>query len=266
MQISIMLVDDIDIAIDLLFKHDRPRAVLNLLTSMRIAKKPFRVDQCVQALLDALSSNESVYDMEKYHIVELIKLLQSEPSVAQDDLFKIEWAYLPLLNRHGGAVPKLLENTLTNDPEFFCEVIRLIYRSEKEGRSQKKSTEAAKANASKAWKLLREWKTPPGTQEDGSFNADDFIEWLQRVKVICTESGHLDISLYYVGQVLAYSPADPDGLWIHKTIAAAMNARDADEMRRGYRTRTVQQTRQTRHALYRPNRRTPEISSGRTVP
>jgi hypothetical protein len=38
-----------------------------------------------------------------------------------------------------------------------------------------------------------------------------------------------------VGHVLYYSPSDPDGLWIHHSIAEAMNGKDAKNMRVGYR-------------------------------
>jgi hypothetical protein len=37
-----------------------------------------------------------------------------------------------------------------------------------------------------------------------------------------------------VGQVLVHAPADPDGLWIHRSVAKALNARDAEDMRNGY--------------------------------
>jgi len=39
-----------------------------------------------------------------------------------------------------------------------------------------------------------------------------------------------------VGQVLIHAPADPDGLWIHRSAAKALNARDAEDMRDGFRT------------------------------
>ena len=39
-----------------------------------------------------------------------------------------------------------------------------------------------------------------------------------------------------LGQVLIYAPPDPDGLWIHATVAEALNAKDAEEMRRGFHT------------------------------
>ncbi len=229
---------DLDIAIEKLIEYGRPHAAINCLDRMRHAKQPINVDQCVRALLAALSSGEPTYVVDGYHIVELIKFLQEEPSIHQDDLFRVEWAYLPLLDRHRGAAPKLLESRLASDPEFFCEVIRLIYRSKKEDQQSKEPTEESKTIATNAWRLLHEWKTPPGTQEDETFSAGHFNEWLQRVKTLCIESGHLEVALIHIGEVLIHAPSDPDGLWIHRSVATALNDRDADEMRSGFRTGT----------------------------
>lgn len=175
--------------------------------------------------------------MDQYHILELIKLIQTDPSVSQDDLFKVEWAYLPLLDLHSGAAPKLLENRLANDPNFFCEVIRLIYPSKKDDQPSTEPSEEAKAIATNAWQLLHAWKVPPGTQEDGSFDEKRFAEWLQRVKTVCAESGHLEAALTHIGKVLIYAPQDPGGLWIHRAVADALDDRDADDMRAGFKTR-----------------------------
>ena len=205
---------------------------------MRHAKQPIDSNQCVRALLAALSFSEPSYAMDGYHIVELIKFLQADPTVNQDDLFRVEWAYVPLLDRHRGAAPRLLESRLANDPEFFCEVIRLIYRSKKEDQPSRELTEESKAIATNAWRLLHEWKTPPGTQQDGKFSEERFTEWLQRVKEVCTESGHLEVALINIGEVLIHTPSDPDGLWIRRAVAAALNDREADDMRDGYRTGT----------------------------
>jgi len=174
--------------------------------------------------------------MDGYHIVELIKFLQAEPTVNQDDLFRVEWAYVPLLDSYSGAAPQLLESRLANDPEFFCEVIGLIYRSKKEDQSSREPTEESKAIATNAWQLLHEWKVPPGTQQDGKFSEERFTEWLQRVKEVCTASGHLEVALINIGEVLIHAPPDPDGLWIHHAVATALNDREACDMRDGYRT------------------------------
>ena len=226
--------DDLAIAIEKLIEHGRPHAAINCLDRMRHAKQPIDVDQCVRALLAALSSGEPTSAMDKYQIVELIKFLQSEPSVNQENLFKIEWAYLPLLDRHLEAAPKLLESRLASDPEFFCELIRLIYRSKKEDQPSKEPSEKIRTIATNAWRLLYEWKTTPGTLEDETFSAEHFSEWIQRVKTLCVESGHLEAALNEIGKVLIHAPSDPDGLWIHRAVATILNDRDADDIRSGF--------------------------------
>ncbi len=227
---------DYSFAIEKLLAHGRPHAAINCLYRMCYDKQPIDTNQCVRALLTAPSSSEPGYAMDGYHIVELIKFLQAEPSVNQDDLFRVEWAYVPLLDRHRDAAPKLLESRLANDPAFFCEVIRLIYRSKKENQPSREHTEESKAIATNAWRLLHEWKTPPGTQKDGTFSAAHFTAWLQKVKEVCVESGHLEVALGSIGEVLTHAPPDPGGLWIHHAVAAALNDRETDDMRNGFRT------------------------------
>lgn len=224
------------IAIDKLIEHGRPHAAINCLDRMRQAKQPINVGTCVRALLAALSSSEPSYSMDAYRIVELIRTLQESPEVAPDDLFRVEWAYLQLLDRHHEATPKLLENRLAADPEFFCEVIRLIYRSKKTEVSTNDPSEEGKTIATNAWHLLNKWCTPPGMQGDGSFNDSHFSSWLQRVKEMCAESGHLEVALINVGKVLIHCPPDTNGLWINCTVADALNAKDAENMRSGFRT------------------------------
>lgn len=229
---------DLAIAVEKLIEHGRPHVAIGCLDRMRHAKQPINGDQSVRALLAAISSNEPSYARDGYHIVELIKLLQAEPSINEGDLFRVEWAYVPLLNRHRGAAPKLLEWRLANDPDFFCEVIRLIYRSKNEDQPSREPTEESKAIATNAWRLLHQWTTPPGTLKDGTFSDECFTEWLQRVKESCAKSGHLEVALINVGEVLIHTPPDPDGLWIHRSVASALNERDVEEMRRGFRTAT----------------------------
>ncbi|MEN8132388.1 MAG: hypothetical protein ABFS45_19860 [Pseudomonadota bacterium] len=227
---------DIGVAIDKLIEYGRPHAAIDYLDRMRHDKQPLDKARTVIALLDAASSEEPSYAVDAYRIVELIKALQDDPDTDPDDLFRVEWAYLPLLNRHSGASPKLLENRLASDPAFFCEVIRLIYRSKNEKKSEKEHSERDQAIATNAWSLLHEWQTPPGTQLEGSFSQEQFRLWLQQVEETCSESGHLEVALTHVGQVLFYCPADPQGLWIVQAAADALNNMNAEEIRKGYRT------------------------------
>lgn len=225
-------------AIDKLIEHGRPHAAINCLYRKHQNKQPINANQCVRALLDALSTDESSSNMDAYHITTLIKFLQTKSDVNQEDLFSVEWAYIPLLDGHRGTAPQLLENRMATDPEFFCEVIRLIFHSDKEDPSASEPTEQSKAIARNAWRLLEKWETPPGSQQNGTFSEDNFTEWLEKVKEVATESGHLGIALSKIGEVLIAAPPDPDGLWINRAIASALNDRDAESIREGYRRGT----------------------------
>lgn len=230
--------DDLFLAVEKLLEYGRPRAALNCLHMARYNQKEIDNLQCIRALFAAVSANEPSYKMDTYQIVELIKFLQEDPAVDPDELFRLEWVYLPLLDGHSGAIPRTLERRLAKDPDFFCELIQLLYRSRKEDHPSKAASAEMEALASNAWRLLYEWRIPPGTEEDGNFSTERFAKWLQHVKDVCEESGHLEVALIEIGKVLSYAPPDPDGLWIHRSVAAALNDRSAEDMRHGYHNAT----------------------------
>jgi hypothetical protein len=226
----------LELAIDQLIQHGRPYAAIRCLQRMLHDKQPFDSGRAVRALLAALKSSESAHSMDAYEIVEVIEALQSDPNTNPDDLFHVEWAYLRLLDRHSNASPKLLGRRLANDPQFFCEVIRLVFRSKKEENLNEEPTEEKKNVATNAYHLLSEWRTPPGCREDGTYDGDALAPWLDAVRREATDTGHLEISMTMIGHALIYVPSDPDGLWIHRSAAAALNAKDSGDMRDGFRT------------------------------
>lgn len=227
---------ELGFAIDKLIEYGRPYTAINCLYGMHHNKRPISVSQCVGALLATLSSSELYDSMNAYPIVELIKFLQTSSEVSQDELFHVEWAFLPLLDDYHGATPKSLENRLASDPEFFCEVIQLVYCSKKTDVVPNRQYKNPEVIATRAWQLLYKWRIPPGRQKDGDFDDAQFSSWLQRVKEICRESGHLEVALVDVGKVLIHCPPDKNGLWINCTVATALDARDAEDMRDGFYT------------------------------
>lgn len=226
----------LEVAIDHLVQHGRPHAAITCLHRMLHANQSVDSQRTVRALLAALDSSESAHAMNVYDIMEVIKALQDDPSTNPDDLFRVEWAYLPLLDRHHGASPKLLEQRLADDPKFFCEVICTVFRSMNEKRPSEEPTEQQKNITTNAYRLLHEWRWPPGSLKNGTYDGDKLTTWLEHVKAECTESGHLEIALTMMGHVLIHTPPDPDGLWIHHSAAAALNAKDVNDIRDGFQT------------------------------
>jgi len=225
---------ELNFAIDKLIEYGRPHAAIDCIYKDIHDKKPLDTLRIVRALMSAISSPEPPHSMDAYHIVEIIKALQDDKVTTSDDLFRVEWAYLPLLDGHHGATPKYLENRLATDSKFFCEVIGLVYRSKNIPKTEPEPTEQEKEIATNAWRLLHEWRTPPGIQDDGSFDGANFNEWLKETWNTCRETGHLEVALSHIGKVLFYCPADPCGLWINKIAAAALNRKDAEKMRNGF--------------------------------
>lgn len=231
---------ELHVAIDKLLEYGRPNAAIQCLYAILHDKQLLDKKQTIRALLSALSSTEPPYSMDMYYIVEIIKALQDDPDTNPEDLAPIEWAYLPLLEGDRGVLPKTLENRLASGPEFFCEVIRRVYRSKKEHKSERKRTEQEVAIAQNAYRLLHKWQTPPGMQPNGSISKEHLVRWLESVKVTCIKSGHLEVALTHVGQVLFHCPPDPDGqLWIDCAAAEVLNSRDTDEMRNGFATAII---------------------------
>lgn len=227
--------NDLEFAIDKFLYYEKPHLAISCINALFHRKQELDKNKIAKALLMVISLQPNIPNIDYYTTIELIKVLQDDPDFDQDQLFKIEWAYLRLLDHHHGASPKLLENRLATDPDFFCEVIRFIYRSKKEDSTITSHSEESKNIALNAWRLLHDWQIPPGTQKDGSFNDSQFSDWLKQVENKCCESGHWEVAQTNIGEVLIYTPADQNGLWINKTVAEALNSDDAKEMRNGLR-------------------------------
>ncbi|HEU5081547.1 MAG TPA: hypothetical protein VFT72_20205 [Opitutaceae bacterium] len=200
--------------------------------------KPEQIDEklAVRTLLELLEKQDQLGRSRDLHdVIDIIKALQTSAKVSPDDLLRIEWSYLPLLDRFSGGSPVYLSKRLATDPAFFCEIIRLLYRSKDQLKKKAEEIdERRKRVAELGYKLLHNWHRPPGRNDDGTFDPAALQSWIYAVEKSCAESGHLEIALTHVGHVLKYAPPDPSGLWIHKAAAEVLNAENADDARSGY--------------------------------
>jgi len=229
----------LETAIDRLVDYGRPLAAIGCVRKMVDEKQPLNNSQVVRVFQAMFKSPESLHDMNVHAILEIVKALQNDPNMNPDDLFQIEWAFIPILDRFQGAYPKLLEHRLAEDPVFFCEVIRIVFKSTKENSPIEEPTEQQKNMATNAYYLLHNWRMPPGSHKDGTFDGDTLNAWLEKVKEISNESGHLDVSLSAVGQVLFHAPPDPNGFWIHHSAARVLNIKENKKMRNGFYTAVI---------------------------
>jgi len=227
--------DNFSRAVDHLLEFDRPFAALRCLSVMHHKGLPLDVERTIAALRSGVASTETPDQMASFELVELIKGLQVDGDAPDEAVSSIEWAYLPLLDEHSGAAPVRLEQKLADEPDFFAQVVQTVFR----GVNQDAPTEVPPEQAANGYRLLTDWRTPPGTHPNRPFDGAALGRWLDTVVALTTPSGHRDIALNMAGQVLRHLPPDETGLWMDRTAAAVINASDLQPVRDGLRTGIV---------------------------
>ncbi|MFV1922213.1 MAG: hypothetical protein ACMZ63_06395 [Methylotenera sp.] len=219
------------LVVDKLLEVKRIHSAINVLHHRFREGKGLDIDRSVKALLSINDSVDQTNQMSTYDTQELIKALQADPNTPEDDLFKVEWFYVQLLDELHGNKPVILQKKLATEPPFFAELMRLMYKPDDAGDDYPKPNEEKKNLATNAWRLLQNWKLPPGLK-DGVFNATDFNDWVVAVKLQAKEDKRYDITMQEIGKVFYYYPESDGGLWLPKEVAEVL---DGDEdMRIGY--------------------------------
>jgi hypothetical protein len=221
--------ENIHLALQKLIDHERADEALMCMFKMMLGENAIPNDIAIHALLEVKSSER----LGGYELGKLIGHIQKQADIDPNTIRRIEWKFMPVLGELNPAKPTLLSRGLADDPSFFCEVIRAMYRSEKEPPSEEEPTQAKRDVAMNAYRLLKEWDIPPGKQADGTFDDDAFRTWLAEVKRSTVESGHLSSALYQIGEMLFHTPTDPKtGLW-PPSVCEALDVPEHDRMREG---------------------------------
>ena len=220
-------------AAEKLLENFRPRAALLCIYQLALEKKPLPTDLAIKILLAAVSEGAEKIRFDPHEVGEIIEQLQEDPNTDQEGLFKVEWAYMPMLDPDFAGAPRTMAQRIADSPDFFLQLIQLVFRSKKEKKKTKPSPERQR-RAENAYRLLRAWRIAPGTNRAGAFDPTAFAAWVVKAKQLATKSGHLRVALSELGQTLPYGPRDSSGLWVHQAIAKVLNEKDAEVMRSGF--------------------------------
>lgn len=168
-----------------------------------------------------------------YDLGVLLEQAQDAPELDQMEVAKIEWAFLPLLEhrRH----PKALFAALSKDPSFFVELVSLVFRAEDEPPKDKDEvSDEDREKASRAYSLLHDWRTLPGSRPDGTIDGEVLMNWVIRTRELLREANRLAIGDQQIGQMLSGSPHDKDGSWPCAAVREVIEKMESDEIERGF--------------------------------
>jgi hypothetical protein len=139
-------------------------------------------------------------------------LEQHRETLGIDRVARLEWGFLFALG-YDPEVPALHEG-MSDNPEFFVEVICAVYRSRRaeEPETPEADVDQQEVRARHGYHLLSSWNRPPGLA-DAHLDSDRLHAWLDEAKRLLDERGRLEVGLVHFGHVLASAPADPNGDW-----------------------------------------------------
>lgn len=171
-----------------------------------------------------------------YEVEQLFETLDKRNDVAPQTLIKLEWYFLPLLASYGNRrSPKLLHNELANNPDFFIDVFKWIYKPENEEEIEKTELpdEQLQNRSRQAYELLHSWKQIPGVDEKFNINEEFLWYWINKVREFAINYGKLNVADAYIAQVLAQYP-ETEKSWPLDEICNVLETINTDSIRRNF--------------------------------
>lgn len=208
----------------------RPVAALSAV-SRRIGEIP--TEEVVSLLMDGVAEHNtnagaqlatSFFDPEKA-IMELAK----RSDITQEQLASLEFAYLPMLRKD----PKALHRMLLEQPNFFMQLVCLVFRAK--GADRVEASALEKSRATTAYQLLKSLKTLPG-QTEQEVNQSVLLMWCSELQNLAKEQNRQDITEQLIGQLLAHAPmSSKDGAWPHEAVRYVIETLASSQVELGIR-------------------------------
>lgn len=181
------------------------------------------------AILDKRTDNID-WNLLAYGIGELLDLLEASNEIEEARMARFEWHFLPLF-RNSGRPPRILHRALSNNPEFFAEVLKWRYRAK--GEEPSEPTEEKSIRARLGYDLLQSWIKPPGVNEDGCVDPEKLKSWISRTRELAHSNGMGDVADIHIGQVLAHYPNGADGAWPHEALRELIESLMCEKIEKG---------------------------------
>lgn len=206
-----------------LLKYERPLAAVDAAAHVLLSSRHSVSLDCkllAEVLKNILVSKETQVTIShvQHDILEAIKFIQEQEELKKEEIVQIEWMYLGIF-RFQEVKPKYLEEEVINNPAFFAQLVTWCFKSEEgEDEAENIDEESLRRRAENAWELLRTISIIPGSQEDGSINAEKLREWVLKAREQLDRAKRKKIGDDQIGQLLSKSPPGTDGIWPHEAV------------------------------------------------
>lgn len=180
---------------------------------------------------------------------EAIDALEASGSIENDRLIRLEFGLIPTLGFEGEHHAKSLYQAILSDPRLFTELICIHYKPANTTSEDESQSEDRQVAARIAWRVLHHCRRLPGTQPDGTVDRDKFVQFIEETRELCRQADRLDGCDLKIGEILAHSPTGTDGVWPFEPARGVLDRPDVENMRRGFRTGTMNKRGVTSRAM-----------------
>ncbi len=230
--------DHVAEAVSKLLEYNRPYAALSL-SGPRMERVPHRR---LLEMLDKLTGSEehdqNIDNMGQYYITEAFKRLNADKSISRNELARLEFRYLQLLERTEYDIPNL-ENEVASNPSMFVEAVAYLYKRSDDGVDPdwlQGDQEVIQKRGSSMFHFFQALSRLPGRNARGEVEPDRLIEWINKVREGCRELARLEAAELKIGELLAKSQIGGDGVWPSEPVRDALQATATKSMKSGFRT------------------------------
>jgi len=233
---------DVEQAAYKLLEVGRARHAVHYLGA-RLATKPDG-ELVARALREAINDEKAAHEehnegvMFVHNLGELLDYIENVPTVDRSTIVSLEWAYFRAL-QYSSRPARTLQKALSEDPLFFVQILRAIYMPSKESgvvEPEVEDFDAASRIASHGWSLLHNWTYVPGSDDAGVVDGETLTAWVSKARGLAAEIGRLEVCDGRIGDVLAASKADADGIWPPKGVRDLIERLASEDLESGIRT------------------------------
>lgn len=230
--------EDVSFIIEKLLESKRPFSAADTLQMSMSDRAPEKdlVFQVLEAGLSATHNEQPVQQLDSYATQELIGYLQREcDSDELDRLAKVEWGFLPVLDRHHSKVgPETLLSELSNSPEMFIDLITVVYRAENAPLRSEPLTEQQQSHCRLARKLLEAFTRIPGMGNEGDIDESTLREWTSKVRELAHTKDRSRVTDLELGRLFATAPKSDGVSWPPESLCRVMEETKSEKLYEGF--------------------------------
>lgn len=186
----------------------------------------------------ATEKTEENSHIDNYHVSKLFEVLHRREDVPKEEMILLEWMYLSFLTGdHGDHKPQNLFSELSNDPYFFVEAIKCLYKPDTGIIEDELSDDQKKVKgimAENAYQLLHAWREIPGKSGD-MIDKKKLMDWISLARERAKQENRTNAVDTNIGTILAHAPRT-DNDWPPEEICQIIDELNNKNVLSGFET------------------------------